>query len=554
MNLCKDKKVLEEYLSEKQVLYCKAAKLPANGELTMKTLTQPTIEINEKFKEALELIEGTIKNVFITGKAGTGKSTLLNHFKETTKKEIIVLAPTGVAALNVGGQTIHSFFSFAPDITINSVKKHTGTKAEMYKIIETIIIDEISMVRADLLDCVDRFLRLNGKNQRKPFGGVQMVFIGDLYQLPPVVTGKEKEIFNEYYKSPYFFDAKVFEHIDIHLIELEKIYRQSDKKFINLLNAVRNRSVTDTDVKELNKRLDPAFEPPANSFYINLTTTNDSAGKINERELSKLKGKLFRYQGKVTGEFKDTSLPTQIDLKIKIGSQIMFVHNDAAHRWVNGTVGKVVEIIKNKKEDILIAELTNGEKVEVGKYKWDIYKLFYNKDLGGLDSEILGSFTQYPLKLAWAITIHKGQGKTFDKVVIDIGGGTFSHGQVYVALSRCTSFEGIVLKKPIEKKHIFMDWKIVNFLTKYQYQQSDKKLSKEKKMETIKQAIKNKTKIAITYLKSNDTKSKRTILPKKVGTMNYMGKEYLGVEAYCFLREEDRVFRIDRILEINDVN
>ncbi len=209
----------------------------------------PLIEINEKFKEALVVMEHTSKNVFITGKAGTGKSTLLNHFKQTTKKEIVVLAPTGVAALNIDGQTIHSFFSFAPDITLNSVKKHSGTWAKMYKIIETIIIDEISMVRADLLDCVDKFLRLNGKNPDKPFGGVQMVFIGDLYQLPPVVTGKEKEIFRDHYKSPYFFDSKIFEHLDMQFIELEKIYRQKDKKFIQLLNAVRNRSVTEKDVK-----------------------------------------------------------------------------------------------------------------------------------------------------------------------------------------------------------------------------------------------------------------------------------------------------------------
>ncbi len=516
----------------------------------MKTISMPLIEINEKFKEALVVMEHTSKNVFITGKAGTGKSTLLNHFKQTTKKEIVVLAPTGVAALNIDGQTIHSFFSFAPDITLNSVKKHSGTWAKMYKIIETIIIDEISMVRADLLDCVDKFLRLNGKNPDKPFGGVQMVFIGDLYQLPPVVTGKEKEIFRDHYKSPYFFDSKIFEHLDMQFIELEKIYRQKDKKFIQLLNAVRNRSVTEKDVKELNKRLDPDFEPPADIFYINLTTTNDSASEINERELSKLTGSLFRFEGKVKGEFKETSLPTQVDLKLKIGSQIMFVHNDAAGRWVNGTVGKIADIIKNKKEDTLIAELTNGEKVDVGKYTWEVYNLFYNKETGGLDSEILGSFTQYPLKLAWAVTIHKGQGKTFDKVIIDIGRGTFSHGQVYVALSRCTSFEGIVLKKPIEKKHIFMDWKIVNFLTKYQYNQADKKVSKEKKIEIIKNAIKNKTKLTITYLKSSDIKSKRTILPKKVGTMDYMGKEYLGLEAYCYLREDDRVFRVDRILEI----
>ena len=509
------------------------------------------IEINDKFKEALDLIENSSKNIFITGKAGTGKSTLLNYFKANTKKKIAILAPTGVAALNVGGQTIHSFFGFGPDITINAIKKNSSE--QLYKKIDAIIIDEISMVRADLLDCVDKFLRINGKEKSKAFGGIQMIFIGDLYQLPPVVKGKEKEIFKEQYKSPYFFDAKVFENLNLQIIELEKIYRQKDQKFINLLNAVRNRSVTDKDITEINKRLNPRFEPPANDFYINLTTTNEMAKIINEKELSKLPGTLFNFEGKIRGKFDEGSLPTDINLNLKIGSQIMFVNNDQNSRWVNGTVGKIVKIKKEEKENIIIVELANNEKVKVAKNKWDIYKLYYNKELGGLESETIGSFSQYPLRLAWAVTIHKGQGKTFDKVIIDIGKGTFSHGQTYVALSRCTSFEGIVLKKPIEKKHIWMDWKIVNFLTKHQYKIADKKQLIKDKIEIIKNAIKNKSKLDITYLKANDTKSKRMIFPKKIGTMEYMGKEYLGIDAYCFLRKDDRVFRVDRILELNEV-
>ncbi len=509
------------------------------------------IELNDKFLQALDLMEKSEKNAFITGKAGTGKSTLLNYFRKTTKKKVVVLAPTGVAALNVEGMTIHSFFGFGPDITASMIEKTTGLKKKIYQKLDTIVIDEISMVRADLLDCVETFLRLNGKYPGRKFGGTQMIFIGDLYQLPPVVTGKEKEFFKSQYKSPYFFDAKAFQNMNMEFMELEKIYRQKDQKFINLLNAVRNRSVTEKDIKEINKRIDRDFRPPKEEFYINLTTTNDLSREINEKELIKLAGKLYSFKGKIEGEFDQKHIPTDMELKLKIGSQIMLLNNDISHRWVNGTVGRIKDIKKEGKKELIIVELQNGKTVQVGKFNWTIYKLFYNLKTNNLDSEIIGSFTQFPLKLAWSVTIHKGQGKTFDKVIIDIGNGAFTHGQVYVALSRCTSYEGIVLKKPIEKKHIWMDWKIVSFLTKYQYQISNKKYSPQEKLKMIQDAIANKSKLEITYLKSNDIKSKRTILPKKVGEMEYMGKDYLGVEAYCFLRKDDRVFRVDRILEIN---
>ena len=431
------------------------------------------IELNEKFLQALNLMEKTSRNIFITGKAGSGKSTLLDYFKNKTKKNVVVLAPTGVAALNIKGQTIHSFFGFQPDVTLSSIKKYPDKL--VYKAVDTIIIDEISMVRADLLDCVDKFLRLNGKNQNEPFGGIQVIFIGDLYQLPPIIRGKEREIFERHYKSEYFFDSKVFENLEIEFIELEKIYRQKDQEFIDLLNAVRNRSVTEEDIKELNKRVNPEFEAPIDDFYINLTTTNELSNKINEKELLKLKGNLFEFKGEIKGKFDKSSLPTELDLKIKVGSQVMLLNNDSGHRWVNGTIGKVIEIKKDNKEEIIVLELLDGDKINVFKHTWDIYKLYYDAQKQSLDSDILGSFTQYPLRLAWAVTIHKGQGKTFDKVIIDIGYGTFAHGQVYVALSRCTTLDGIILKKPIRKEHIFTDLKIVNFIAKNQGKSSDKK-------------------------------------------------------------------------------
>jgi len=516
-------------------------------------ISSKNIELNEQFKSAFNLLENTKKNVLVAGRAGTGKSTFLDYFVNHTKKEVVVLAPTGVAAINVKGQTIHSFFGFKPTITLDKVKK-VFWQNQIYKVIDMIIIDEASMVRADLLDCVDKFLRLNGKDKDAPFGGIQMAFIGDLYQLPPVVQGEEKEIFKTYYKSPYFFDAHVFEECNIEFIELEKIYRQTDEKFINLLNAIRNRSVTDKDLQEINKCLNPLFEPPSNEFYIYLTTTNKLSDDINNKRLEDLPATLFAFNGKIRGDFDKSHLPTQETLRLKVGSQIMLVNNDENQRWVNGTVGEIIAIEKSTEKSAIRVKLADKNIVEVKRHKWDVSKMGFNTATRKLESKIIGSFVQYPLRLAWAVTIHKGQGKTFDKIIVDLGRGAFTYGQVYVALSRCTSLQGIVLKRPIEKKHIWLDWRVVKFLTQVQYSLSEKKLSLDQKIDLIKRAIKLKANLNMIYLKSNDQKSKRVITPNKIGKMNYKGKEYLGVEGYCFKRRADRVFRVDRILEIKTEN
>ncbi len=511
------------------------------------------IEINEEFRRALEIMDNTRQHIFVTGKAGTGKSTLLDYFRHTTHKKVAVLAPTGVAALNVQGQTIHSFCRFKPDITLDKVKKLSGKSAALYRNLDTIVIDEISMVRADLLDCVQKFLRLNGPHPHQWFGGLQMVFIGDLYQLPPVVTSAEAHIFTVEYETPYFFSSHIFNEptFAVEFVELEKVYRQTDKDFIQLLNAIRNRSVTEDDLLRLNSRLNPAFVPPDKDFFIYLTSTNDLAYERNQEKLASLPGRLHCYQGYLSGEFDRSYLPTDELLELKRGAQVMMVNNDAHGRWVNGSIGRVIAIEKGgTSPDVLIVELQNGLEVEVEPYTWELFKFDFDQEAGKIVTRTIGSFTQYPLRLAWAITIHKSQGKTFDKVVIDIGRGTFAHGQVYVALSRCTSFNGIVLKKEVKKSHLRMDWRVIRFLTRFQYQKAEEKFSYQDKVALIRKAIDKGRDIEIVYLKPDDTKTRRRIRPQAIERMEYMGKEFEGLRAHCFKRGEERHFRIDRILEI----
>ena len=445
------------------------------------------LDFNDQFVHAYELMENSPRNLFITGKAGTGKSTLLQYFRAQTRKNIVVLAPTGVAAVNIKGQTIHSFFGFKPDITPEGARAIRVRKAKknIYRKLRTIVIDEVSMVRADLLDCVDAVLRLHGPNGSLAFGGIQMIFIGDLYQLSPVVASAEKSLFGTraedsprtMYRSPYFFDAKVFEDFTVELVELEKIYRQKDGDFIALLNTIRNNSVTEQHLDVLNKRYLPSFKPKDEEFYIYLTTTNAMADQINAQRLSALKAQARRYEGELSGNFDIKNLPTQESLDLKIGAQVMLLNNDAQGRWINGTIGKVSAVKEGSGgADIVQVELPEGNIVDVTPFTWEMFRFFYNEEADTLDSETVGSFKQYPLRLAWAVTIHKSQGKTFPKVIVDIGRGTFSHGQVYVALSRAVTLEGLVLKKPILKQHIWMDRRIVNFMTQFPCARSEENL------------------------------------------------------------------------------
>ena len=516
-------------------------------------MTQAPIEINTEFKLALQIIEQG-KNIFITGRAGTGKSTLLNYFCGITQKKVAILAPTGVAALNVKGQTIHSFCKFKPNITLDRVKKLRGKSANksIYEKLDAIVIDEISMVRADLLDCVDKFLRLNGKHIDCPFGGIQMIFIGDLYQLPPVINSQEREVFKTLYDTPYFYGAQVFNEFRMEFVELEKVYRQHDQEFINLLNTIRNRTIEDYGLKILNERYLPCFEPPVGDFYVYLTTTNALAEQINSERLAKLKGNIYTFTAEIDGDFGKEYLPTGIDLNVKPGAQVMMLNNDFEGRWVNGSIGEITEITQDAEgKSVIHVALADGKTVEVTPFTWEIFSYFIEG--AQLASKPVGSFIQYPLMLAWAVTIHKSQGKTFDKVIIDFGRGTFAHGQAYVALSRCTSLEGIVLKQPFLKRHILMDFDVIKFLTKLQYDKAETEYSSDDKSKIIARAIESETLLEIVYLKSNDEKLKRVIAPRSIGEMEFKEKKYIGVRAFCLTRGDDRTFRLDRILEIKEV-
>lgn len=430
-----------------------------------KTTNETGLEFTPEFLDAYNLMEHSSDCLFITGSAGTGKSTLLNYFRKHTKKNIVVLAPTGIAALNVGGQTIHSVFKFPLGVvTSKSIEK--VRQRDFFKAIDTIIIDEISMVRADIIDGIDYFMRLNGRDKRKPFGGAQMIFMGDLFQLPPVLSSEdEQSLFMSLYQTPYFFSGAVFEKVLLRIIRLTKIFRQCDHDFIELLQAIRANQATESHLKQINARVQPDFQPNEKDFFITLTTRNDLAARINAERLALISKPLKSFTGSIEGNFDRRILPTEENLTLKVGAQVMFVKNDPQKRWVNGTIGKVREIlphaIKVEVEENGLRRVLTAERVD-----WEILKHDFDPQSKQVFSEPVGVFTQFPLRLAWAVTIHKSQGKTFDKVVIDLGHGAFAHGQLYVALSRCRSLDGIVLKSPIRSRDVIVDRRIVEFMNR----------------------------------------------------------------------------------------
>ena len=448
---------------------------------------------NKEFQDALQLITHTRQSVFLTGKAGTGKSTFLKYICNHTKKKYVVLAPTGIAAINAGGVTLHSFFKLPfrpmlpddPDLSLSHGRifeffKYPKEKRKIIAEVDLIIIDEISMVRADIIDCVDRILRVYSGNMRLPFGGKQLLFVGDVFQLEPVVPSDQKEILSLFYASPFFFSARVFKDINLVPIELQKVYRQTDSVFINILDRIRNNAARKQELDTLNGRYFPSFEPQNEDMYITLATRRDQVDFINEKKLAELPGEEYVSVGKIEGDFPESSLPTQLNLSIKEQAQVIFIDNDYERRWVNGTIGMVSGIDENGNVYVL---LESGVEHLVEPTSWRNYKYKYNEKENRIEEEIVGTFEQLPIRLAWAITVHKSQGLTFSRVVVDLTGGVFAGGQTYVALSRCTSLEGLVLKSKISSRDIFIRKEIVEFSQIFNNQALIEKSIKESEAE-----------------------------------------------------------------------
>ena len=426
------------------------------------------MENNPELQLAWQFIENTGTHLFLTGKAGTGKTTFLKRLREHTPKRMVVLAPTGIAAINAGGVTIHSFFQisfapFVPETTFNSAQiqyRYSQEKRNIIRSMDLLVIDEISMVRADLLDAVDATLR-RYRNREKPFGGVQLLMIGDLQQLAPVVRDSEWSLLRNYYETPYFFASRALRETTYMTIELEKVYRQNDTFFLSLLNKIRENKADDEVLNELNRRYQQGFQPPKEEGYIRLTTHNNQAQQVNDRELASLPGKPYHFRAEVTGTFPEYTYPADEILTIKEGAQIMFLKNDVSleKRYYNGMIGEVVAV---NDSEIYVKEKGSEEDFLLLPEEWGNYKYVLNEETKEITEVIEGTFRQYPIRLAWAITIHKSQGLTFERAIIDAR-NSFAHGQTYVALSRCKTLEGLVLESPLRKEAIISDSVVDNF-------------------------------------------------------------------------------------------
>lgn len=442
-------------------------------------MNQETLDINnQEWQQALQIIQYTRRSLFLTGKAGTGKSTFLRYVAAHTKKKHVILAPTGIAAINAGGQTLHSFFKlpFHPLLpndsrynarNIRKTLKYSGITLKLLRETELIIIDEISMVRADIIDFIDRVLRIYCRNMREPFGGKQLLLVGDIFQLEPVVKEEEWRLMQPFYPSAYFFDAKVWQQMQLVSIELRKVYRQSDAQFIAILDRIRQNTATDEDLAAINHRVDQQQETHQQSaFPITLATRRDTVDWINEQQLANLDGSVTMFKGTIQGEFPLTSLPAPMELEVKPGAQVIFTKNDKEKRWVNGTIGIVTGI--DQEEGIIGVVDEDGHEYDVGCELWENMRYTFNEKEQKIEEELLGTFRQFPLRLAWAITVHKSQGLTFRQVKIDFsGGGAFAGGQTYVALSRCMSLQGLTLEEPLRRSDIFVRPEVVQFAQRY---------------------------------------------------------------------------------------
>ncbi len=425
-------------------------------------LAKPIL-LDKTSRQLLHELEHGSDHLFITGKAGTGKSTLLDLFRRTTARNIAVLAPTGVAALHVQGQTIHSFFNLPPRFVAPGSLESARRKTSLWKKLDTLVIDEISMVRAEIMDHIDFLLR-RARKKDLPFGGVRLLLFGDLFQLPPVVNRQtDGQVFHLFYDTPYFFSSQAIRRLDLKLVELTHVYRQEQKEFLRLLDEIRFGTADEDSLELVNTRVEPDFDESVP--YVHLCTLQQLAQSINLKKMDQLEGVGRTFTAEVSGRFPETSAPAQHHLFLKPGAQVMFLRNDAEQQYVNGTIGQVAEISTDK---ILVSKQddTHGSNlIEVRQTSWEFTEYQLDaQDSSRITTTTAGTFRQFPLAPAWAITIHKSQGKTFDRIVLDLGRGAFEHGQTYVALSRCRTLEGIVLKRPLRLNDLMVDDRIIDFM------------------------------------------------------------------------------------------